>query len=58
MAIGRGSMTKEMFGNRVRSDKPMKKMNKGGMAKCYASGGKVTRGDGCAMRGKTKGRMV
>jgi hypothetical protein len=54
-------MTKEMFGNRVRSDKPTKKMNMGGpmgMTKGYAKGGKVTRGDGCAMRGKTKGRMV
>ena len=24
----------------------------------YAKGGKVTRGDGCAVRGKTKGKMV
>ncbi len=30
-----------------------KAMKKGG--KCYAKGGKI---DGCAQRGKTKGRMV
>lgn len=30
---------------------------KGGSAKAYAKGG-VTRADGCAQRGKTKGRMV
>lgn len=30
---------------------------KGGMTKSYAKGG-VTRADGCAQRGKTKGRMV
>lgn len=29
----------------------------GGMTKAYAKGG-VTRADGCAQRGKTKGRMV
>jgi cytoskeletal protein RodZ len=32
---------------------------KGGKAKAYAKGGSASsRGDGCAMRGKTKGRMV
>lgn len=29
---------------------------KGGKAKCYAKGGSVTRGDGCAKRGHTKGK--
>ena len=37
-------------------------MKKGGKVKKMASGGKVSsassRGDGCAQRGKTKGRMV
>lgn len=31
MAIGRGSMTKELTGNRTKSDKPVKKMRMGGM---------------------------
>jgi len=31
---------------------------KGGKAKCYAKGGSVTRGDGCAQRGHTKGKNV
>jgi hypothetical protein len=31
---------------------------KGGKVKAYAKGGFVSRGDGCAIRGKTKGRMV
>ena len=33
-------------------------MRKGGKVKKMAKGGKVTRGDGCATKGKTKGRMV
>jgi len=36
--------------------KPMG-MKKGGMVKGYAKGGPVTRGDGCCMKGKTKGKM-
>ena len=32
-------------------------MKKGGMVKGYAKGGAVTRGDGCCMKGKTKGMM-
>jgi hypothetical protein len=32
-------------------------MKKGGMVKGYAKGGKATRGDGCCMKGKTKGSM-
>ena len=32
-------------------------MKKGGMVKKMAMGGAVTRGDGCATRGKTKGRV-
>jgi hypothetical protein len=33
-------------------------MKRGGKvkAKCYAKGGSVTRGDGCAQRGHTKGK--
>lgn len=30
----------------------------GGKMKKMASGGKMTRGDGCCMKGKTKGRTV
>jgi hypothetical protein len=33
-------------------------MKKGGKVKKYAKGGSVTRGDGCAQRGKTKGTMI
>jgi hypothetical protein len=38
-------------------------MKKGGKAKAkpvkkMAKGGKVTRGDGCCTKGKTKGRMI
>jgi hypothetical protein len=32
-------------------------MKRGGKVKKYAKGGSV-RGDGCAQRGKTKGRMI
>ena len=68
MAIGRGSMTKEMFGNR----QPAAKMNLGGTANLgdamkqkvdamgtrMSKGGKVgNRGDGIAIKGKTKGCM-
>ena len=35
-----------------------KKMMAGGMTKGYVKGGKVTRADGCCMKGHTKGRMV
>lgn len=40
----------KMMGNEPKDEKemPVKKMKKGG----------VTRADGCAIRGKTKGRMV
>ena len=36
---------------------PTKKA-KGGMTKAYRSGGYVSAADGCAERGRTKGRMV
>jgi hypothetical protein len=35
-----------------------KKMMAGGMTKGYVKGGKVTRADGCCMKGHTKGKMV
>jgi hypothetical protein len=35
-----------------------KKMMGGGMTTGYLKGGRVTRGDGCCMKGHTKGRMV
>ncbi len=65
--MGRSSMGSQLTGDRV------KKMAKGGSAcpscgamKCacggkmkkMAKGGKMDRGDGCCMKGKTKGRMV
>lgn len=33
-------------------------MKKGGKASCYAKGGSVTRGNGIARKGKTKGRYI
>ena len=65
--MGRSSMGSQLTGDRV------KKMAKGsracsscGAMKCacggkmkkMAPGGKMNRGDGCCMKGKTKGRMV
>jgi hypothetical protein len=47
----------KMMGNEPKDekeDKPVKKMAKGGMIKSSAS----KRADGCAIKGKTKGRMV
>ena len=35
-----------------------KKMMGGGMTTGYAKGGSVTRGDGCCMKGHTKGKRV
>lgn len=32
-------------------------MKNGGYAKKMAKGGKVSRGDGCCMKGRTKGKM-
>lgn len=53
-AIKSGKITPKEYakGEGMESEKAMKK---GG--KCYAKGG-VTRGDGCATKGKTKGRMI
>lgn len=36
----------------------MPAMKKGGKVKKYASGGKVTRGDGACKKGHTKGKMM
>lgn len=33
-------------------------MKKGGKTSCYAGGGYVKAADGCAQRGKTRGKMV
>jgi hypothetical protein len=33
-------------------------LKKGGKASCYAKGGSVTRADGIARKGKTKGRYI
>ena len=43
--------------DKARKDYEDAPMKKGGVVKKMAKGG-VTRGDGCAVRGKTKGRMV
>jgi hypothetical protein len=60
MAIGRGSMTKELIGNRVKMD------TTGGIVQAskpitavppMKKGGKV-RGNGCAVRGTKGGKMV
>ena len=52
------SELKMMMGGKVKG----KKMMMGGKVKGYNKGGKVSsaskRADGCAMKGKTKGRMV
>jgi hypothetical protein len=40
-----------------RMARPAMPMKKGGAVKGYAKGGKVGRGDGCCMKGKTKGKM-
>tara|TARA_R110000751_G_scaffold259348_1_gene358629 strand:- start:493 stop:633 length:141 start_codon:yes stop_codon:yes gene_type:complete len=42
---------------KLMKDSEHKKMRGGGMLK-YRKGGKVSKGDGCAKRGHTKGRIV
>lgn len=66
---GKESFKEELAeGNAIKSGKisPMqyakgeegeKKMKKGGMAKCMASGGFVRSADGIAVKGKTKGKI-
>ena len=51
---GSGSMKKMAMGGSCGT----KKMMGGGMTTGYLKGGRVTRGDGCCMKGHTKGRMV
>ena len=51
---GSGSMKKMAMGGSCGT----KKMMGGGMTTGYLKGGKVTRADGCCMKGHTKGRMV
>jgi|TARA_B110000046_G_C12866869_1_gene344290 hypothetical protein len=65
--MGRSSMGSQLYGDRV---KKMAKGGKvcpscgsmgcacGGKVKKMAKGGKTSRGDGCCMKGKTKGRKV
>jgi len=47
MTISRANIGSQMKGNTMYKKKPVKKMAKGGRV----------RGDGCAVRGKTKGTM-
>ena len=53
-------MNRAMMGKQIAmapaTRKPGQKMMAGGKPKKMAKGGKV-RGDGCCMRGKTKGKM-
>ena len=65
MAIGRGSMTKEMFGNRqpeadtlpMGMTPPPASTNTAPQIAKMSKGGKTGRGDGIAIKGKTKGYM-
>ena len=61
-SLGRGENAASFMNEIVRSGGGMKKhkaqeYKKGGAVKKMASGGRV-RGDGCAIRGKTKGKVV
>ena len=49
-----------LFSARKKRDEQLEVEGKkrGGRVKAYAKGGSVTRGDGCATKGKTKGRIV
>jgi hypothetical protein len=49
----RGRLAKEAAAKNAQPE-----MKRGGKVKTYAKGGSVTRGDGCAKRGHTKGRNV
>lgn len=59
--MGRMNMGRQIAtapASRMAMDRPMPQvMKKGGAVKAYAKGGKVGRGDGCCMKGKTKGMM-
>jgi hypothetical protein len=59
------AMKKQLMASKARRQRPQQTAEStGGMSgyKSYAKGGKVSsaskRGDGCAVKGKTKGRMV
>lgn len=45
------------MGPAVMPTRPVMGMKKGGAVKGYAKGGMASRGDGCCMKGKTKGTM-
>jgi hypothetical protein len=57
--MNRGNMGKQVTTpGMMRMAKPMPQvMKKGGAVKGYAKGGMAGRGDGCCMKGKTKGTM-
>lgn len=58
-SIGATLKSAERVGRQERDEMLKMGMKKGGTAKAYAKGGKVSsRADGCAVRGKTKGRMI
>ena len=58
----RRDMEQERRQRMMEEEMPPSPMKKGGKVKKMAKGGKVgsasKRGDGCAMRGKTKGRFI
>jgi hypothetical protein len=54
-AIKSGKITPMQYAKGEKSE-PAKKMKDGG--KCYRAGGFVKAADGCATKGKTKGRFV
>ena len=61
--IKSGSMSPEQYASVESKEKKMKKggMCGGGMTKKYASGGKVSqlaKSNGCAVKGKTKGKII
>ncbi len=55
-AIKSGKITPMQYAKGEKSEKPEKKMKKGGA--CYANGGSVGRGDGIASKGKTKCKVI
>jgi len=52
--MAEGGRTRKQISDDSTSDETFKK---GGKAKCYAAGG-ITRADGCAQRGKTRGNYI
>ena len=56
-AIKSGKITPEEYAKGEKMEEA-KGMKKGGKAKCMAKGGYVRAADGCAQRGKTRGKII